>query len=43
MVLTICFQTVKETNHFREVGWLKKNEMNDDVPVSDMRHGFRAA
>ena len=25
-----------------EVAWLKKNEMHGDVPVSDMRHAFRA-
>ena len=37
------FPTVQETNHFMEVGWLKKNEMNGDVPVFDMRYAFRAA
>ena len=37
------FPTVQETNHFMEVGWLKKNEMHGDVPVSDMRHAFRAS
>ena len=37
------FPTVQETNHFTEVGWLKKNEMHGDVPVSDMWHAFRAA
>ena len=44
------FPTVQETNHFMEVGWLKKkkkkkkkNEIHCDVPVSDMRHAFRAA
>ena len=26
-----------------EVGWLKKNEMHGDVPVSDMRYAFRAS
>ena len=26
-----------------EVGWLGKNEMNGDVPVSDLRHAFCAA
>ena len=44
MVLTIFFQLFKKQTHFMEVGWLKKkNEMNGDVPVSDMRHAFRAA
>ena len=42
MVLTVCFQLFKKTNHFVEVGWLKKHEMHGDVPVSDMRHTFRA-
>ena len=37
------FPTVQETNFFMEVGWLKKNEMHGDVPVSDMRHAFRAS
>ena len=30
------FPTVQDTNHFMEVGWLKKNEMDGDVPVSEM-------
>ena len=30
------FPTVQETNHLMEVGWLKKNELNGDVPVSHM-------
>ena len=37
------FPTVQETNHFMEVGWLKKNEMHGDVSVSDMRHAFCAS
>ena len=42
-VFNNLFLTVQETNHFVVVGWLKKNEMNGDVPVSDMRHAIRAA
>ena len=43
MVLTTCFQLFKKQAIFFGVGWLKKNEMNGDVPVSDMRHAFCAA
>ena len=32
----------KQTILWRWGDW-KKNEMNGDVPVSDMRHAFRAA
>ena len=42
-VFNNMFPTVQETNHFMELGLLKKNEMNGDVPVSDMRHAFRPA
>ena len=43
MVLAICFQLLKKNKPFyggRVVE--KKNEMNGDVPVSDMPHAFRA-
>ena len=43
MVLTISFQVLKkQTILWRKGGW-KKNEMNGDVPVSDMWHAFRGA
>ena len=37
------FSTIQETNHFTEVGWLKKTKLHGDVPVSDVWHAFRAA
>ena len=42
MILPICFQlSKKQTILWRLCCW--KNEMNGDVPVSDMQHAFCAA
>ena len=43
IVLTICFHLFKKQTILWRQGGRKKNEMNGDVPVSDMRHAFRTA
>ena len=42
MVLKICFQLFKKQT-IETIVVEKKNEMNGDVPGSDMRHAFHAA
>ena len=34
-------QTVRETKHSVEKGWLKTNEMRGNVPIFDMWRAFR--